>query len=69
MNLQPRIFPKIIVAFAVLLVFSITIPMIVHAQPGLPKPPSQKTPVGGMAVLAAAGGAYAIKKLWDKNKD
>jgi hypothetical protein len=25
------------------------------------------TPIGGMAVLAALGGTYAIKKLWDES--
>ena len=40
----------------------------VMAQPGLPSAPSQAPIDGGLSLLAAAGGAYAIKKLRDKNK-
>ena len=40
---------------------------IVIAQPDLPGPPSQ-VPIGGLGLLAAAGGALAIKKLLDKHK-
>lgn len=38
------------------------------AQPGLPGAPSQAPIDGGLSLLAAAGGAYAIKKLRDKKK-
>ena len=38
------------------------------AQPGLPTNPSQVPIDGGLGLLAAAGGAYAIKKLRDKRK-
>lgn len=38
------------------------------AQPGLPSAPSQAPIDGGLGLLAAAGGAYAIKKLKDKKK-
>ena len=38
------------------------------AQPGLPSAPSQAPIDGGLSILAAAGGAYAIKKLRDKRK-
>ena len=41
---------------------------VVQAQPGLPSAPSQAPIDGGLSLLAAAGGAYAIKKLRDKNK-
>ena len=40
----------------------------VIAQPGLPNAPSQAPIDGGLSILAGAGGAYAIKKLRDKNK-
>jgi hypothetical protein len=45
----------------------------VYAQgiPGPPIFPSDPDPVpvdGGLGLLAAAGGAYAVKKLRDKNK-
>ena len=36
---------------------------IVFAQPGLPTEPSQAPIDGGLGLLAAAGGAYAYKKL------
>lgn len=36
--------------------------------PILPSEPAQQPIDGGLAVLAAAGGAYAIKKLRDKKK-
>ncbi|MBO6523774.1 MAG: hypothetical protein JJ971_08120 [Balneolaceae bacterium] len=39
---------------------------IVFAQPGLPTAPSQAPIDGGLGLLAAAGGAYALKKLRDK---
>ena len=41
---------------------------IVQAQPGLPSAPSQAPIDGGLGLLAAAGGAYAFKKLRDKRK-
>ena len=40
---------------------------VVIAQPGFPGGPSQ-APIGGLGLLAAAGGALAIKKLLDKHK-
>ena len=41
---------------------------LVMAQPGLPNAPDQAPIDGGLTLLAAAGGAYAIKKLRDKKK-
>ena len=40
----------------------------VVAQPTLPIAPPQAPIDGGLSLLAAAGGAYAIKKLRDKKK-
>lgn len=40
--------------------------LVAMAQPGLPTAPSQAPIDGGLTLLAAAGGAYAIKKLRDK---
>ncbi len=40
----------------------------VVAQPALPIAPPQAPIDGGLSLLAAAGGAYAIKKLRDKKK-
>lgn len=59
------------VLFSLLLVsiiFVFTISTIVLAQPGLPGDPAQSPIDGGLGLLAAAGGAYAIKKLRDKKK-
>lgn len=43
------------------------IPDYILAQPGLPSPEPEQTPIdGGLGILAALGGAYAIKKLRDK---
>lgn len=41
-------------------------PDYVLAQPGLPSDPEQTPIDGGLGILAALGGAYAIKKLRDK---
>ncbi len=42
--------------------------MPIMAQPGLPGDPAQAPIDGGLGILAAAGGAYALKKLRDKKK-
>ena len=42
---------------------------LVMAQPSLPATPPQVPIDGGLGLLAAAGGAYAIKKLRDKRKN
>ncbi|XWN38778.1 MAG: hypothetical protein ROO71_01980 [Balneola sp.] len=39
------------------------------SQPGLPGDPAQAPIDGGLGLLAAAGGAYAYKKLRGKNKE
>lgn len=41
----------------------------VLAQPSLPGNPDQAPIDGGLGLLAAAGGAYAVKKLRDKKKN
>lgn len=41
-------------------------PEYVLAQPGLPSDPEQTPIDGGLGILAALGGAYAIKKLRNK---
>ncbi len=40
---------------------------IISAQPTFPGAPDQ-APIGGLGLLAAAGGAIALKKLYDKHK-
>ena len=39
----------------------------ITAQPTFPNAPGQ-APIGGLGLLAAAGGAMALKKLYDKHK-
>ena len=48
-------------------VFVLLLITVVIAQPDFPDGPSQ-APIGGLGLLAAAGGALAIKKLLDKHK-
>ena len=48
-------------------VFVLPLITVVIAQPSFPGTPSQ-APIGGLGLLAAAGGALAIKKLLDKHK-
>lgn len=42
---------------------------VAFAQPGLPSAPSQTPIDGGLSLLAVAGGAYAVKKLRDRNAE
>ena len=48
-------------------VFVLPLITVVIAQPSFPGTPSQ-APIGGLGLLAAAGGPLAIKKLLDKHK-
>ena len=48
-------------------VFVLPLITVIMAQPSFPGTPSQ-APIGGLGLLAAAGGALAIKKLIDKHK-
>ena len=54
---------KILFIILLIVVFS----TIILAQPTFPDTPTQ-TPIGGLGLLAAAGGAMAIKKLLDRKK-
>ncbi|XWN37698.1 MAG: hypothetical protein ROO71_01995 [Balneola sp.] len=42
---------------------------VVFSQPGLPGDPAQAPIDGGLGLLAAAGGAYAYKKLKSRSDD
>ncbi len=57
--------------YLILLTISILfiITSIAFAQPGLPSAPSQAPIDGGLGLLAAAGGAYALKKLRKKKQE
>jgi len=48
-------------------VFVLPLITVVIAQPDFPGGPSQ-APIGGLGLLAATGGALAIKKLIDIHK-
>ena len=50
-----------------ILLFIIVFSTIVLAQPTFPDTPTQ-TPIGGLGLLAAAGGAMALKKFMDRKK-
>ena len=54
-----------LITFVILLLATV----VVFAQPGLPSAPSQAPIDGGLSLLAAAGGAYALKKLRKKNQE
>ncbi len=53
------------IIFPIITMFLFTYEFI-YAQPGLPTSPSQAPIDGGLGVLVAVGGIYAIKKLRDK---
>ena len=50
------------------LIFTLILVEFVFAQPALPVAPSQAPIDGGLTLLAAAGGGYAVKKLRDRKK-
>lgn len=54
-----------VICTAVIILFVLAV--VAHAQPSLPGDPSQAPIDGGLGVLAAAGGAYALKKLREKS--
>ena len=53
--------------FLALTIILITSTML-FAQPPVPMGPAQAPIDGGLGLLAAAGGSYALKKLRDKKK-
>lgn len=52
--------------FILALMIVLILSALAIAQPGLPAAPPQAPIDGGLGLLAAAGGAYAYKKLKDK---
>ena len=51
-----------------IIVLSLPLITVITAQPpSFPGAPNQ-APIGGLGLLAAAGGAMALKKLYDKHK-
>ncbi len=56
---------------SLILVMLVAIPVLLFAQFDGPVPhtPEPEAPLGAIAILAAGGGAYAIKKLRDRNRE
>ncbi|WP_428236381.1 PID-CTERM protein-sorting domain-containing protein [Gracilimonas sp.] len=59
---------KTLIYIFIAIVFLLALSIIVVAQPGLPASPSQAPIDGGLGLLAAAGGGYALKKLRNRKK-
>ena len=57
----------ILIVAAFLMIFC-ALPILVSGQPGLPAEPEQMPIDGGLSILAAIGGGYAVKKLRDNRK-
>ena len=52
----------------IFVIFSVVVfSSFIFAQPSFPNAPTQ-TPIGGLGLLAAAGGAMVIKKFMDRKK-
>ncbi len=60
---------KVLLTILYTLIILIMATAVIHAQPGLPSDPAQAPIDGGLGLLAAAGGAYAYKKLKGKTKE
>ena len=60
---------KTLITIALAIAFAVLLTTILMAQPpGLPGSPDQAPIDGGLGLLAAAGGGYALKKLRDRKK-
>ncbi len=59
---------KTLITLIIITAIILITPELLSAQPGLPSAPDQVPIDGGLALLAAAGGGYAIKKLRDRKK-
>ncbi len=60
---------KTTLTFILALTIVLILSALAVAQPGLPGAPSQAPIDGGLGLLAAAGGAYAYKKLRDRRAE
>lgn len=56
----------IISIFLIVGVILLILPDQIYSQPGLPNAPEQTPIDGGLGILAALGGTYAIKKLRER---
>ncbi|MCC5942910.1 MAG: hypothetical protein JJU37_15310 [Balneolaceae bacterium] len=63
---------KVLIALLIIIVIAgliMFLPDLASAQPPPPPDKPDQAPIdGGLGLLAAAGGAYAIKKMRDKKK-
>lgn len=57
---------RLVLSIAVIVALGTT---VVYSQPSLPSNPDQAPIDGGLGLLAAAGGAYAYKKLKGKQNE
>ncbi|XWN36900.1 MAG: hypothetical protein ROO71_13170 [Balneola sp.] len=60
---------KYLLTILITLIILLIATSVVLAQPGLPSDPAQAPIDGGLGLLAAAGGAYAYKKLKGRNSE
>jgi hypothetical protein len=60
---------KYLLLLIITLIIILMTTAVIVAQPGLPSAPSQAPIDGGLGLLAAAGGAYAWKKLKDQSSE
>ncbi len=60
---------KYLLTILITLIILLIATSVVLAQPGLPSDPAQAPIDGGLGLLAAAGGAYAYKKLKGRNNE
>lgn len=51
-----------------ILIGAYTLPALAQTVPVLPSSPSQVPIAGGLGILAVAGGAYALKKLRNRQE-
>lgn len=55
--------------YSITLFLLLTLPDLLFAQPDMPSNPDQAPIDGGLGILAALGGSYAIKKLRDRQNE
>lgn len=59
---------KIFILISITMAIILLTVVLLQAQPSLPGGPSQAPIDGGLSLVAAAGGAYAFKKMRKKKK-
>lgn len=70
MGCEKTVIKKLLYVISLSLMTSLVLtifPEQIMAQPGLPEAPEQTPIDGGLGILAALGGAYAIKKIREKD--